>query len=71
MIDEIRKPVKRYTFDIPAGLYEDLARSAEENETSIVETLRKFIRLGVIASKPGTVILLRKEDHEQPVMLVM
>jgi len=71
MMDEQRKPPKRYTFDLPAGLYEELARSAEENETSIVETLRKFIRLGVIASRPGTVLLLRSGEREQPVMLVL
>jgi hypothetical protein len=62
---------KRCTFELPSDMYESLSQVAEENQTTTVDMLRKYIKLGLLASKPGIVILLREGEKEQPVMLVL
>jgi hypothetical protein len=62
---------KRCTFELPNDMYESLSQVAEDNQTTTVDMLRKYIKLGLLASKPGTVVLLREGEKEQPVMLVL
>lgn len=62
---------KRCTFELPIELYDALADVAGQHNTSVVEMLRKYIKLGLLASEPGTVVLLRKSGQDQPVILLM
>jgi hypothetical protein len=62
---------KRCTFELPTDLYDALSMAAEEHQTTAVDMLRKYIKLGLMASKPGTVVLLRDGEKEQPIMLVL
>ena len=62
---------KRYTFELPIEIYDQLAETADQNGTSVVEMLRKYIKLGLIATKPGTTVLIRVGDSEQPIMLIL
>lgn len=66
-----KQPLRRYTFELTPELYDQLSRAAEENQTTIVQVLRVFIKLGLLAIKPGTVVLIREAETEQPVMLVI
>lgn len=62
---------KRYTFELPIEIYDQLAETADQNGTSVVEMLRKYIKLGLLATQPNTSILLRIGESEQPIMLVL
>ncbi|MEJ5224236.1 MAG: hypothetical protein WHV44_07245 [Anaerolineales bacterium] len=62
---------KRCTFELPVDLYDALADVAGQHNTSVVEMLRKYIKLGLLASEPGTMVLLRKNGQDQPVILLM
>ena len=62
---------KRYTFELPIEIYDQLAETADQNGTSVVEMLRKYIKLGLHATQPGTTVLLRIGETEQPIMLVL
>ena len=66
-----KQSLRRYTFELTPELYDQLSKAAEENQTTIVQVLRVFIKLGLLAIKPGTVVLIREGDVEQPIMLVM
>jgi len=70
-MDEKKRANKRYTFELPIEIYNQLAGVAEENGTSVVEMLRKYIKLGLLATQPGTMVLLRIGDSDQPVMLIL
>jgi len=68
---EKKRSTKRYTFELPIEIYNQLSTTAEQNGTSVVEMLRKYIKLGLLATQPDTVVLLKNGDLEQPVMLVL
>jgi len=68
---EKKRTTKRYTFELPIEIYNELADLADENGTSVVEMLRKYIKLGLLATKPGTEVLLRIGDRDQPVLLIL
>ena len=62
---------RRCTFELPPDLYDQLSRAAEENQTTTVQMLRQFIKLGLMASRPDTVVLIREGGKEQPIVLVL
>lgn len=68
---EKKRTTKRYTFELPIEIYNQLADTAEQNGTSVVEMLRKYIKLGLLATQPDTMVLLRIGDSDQPIMLVL
>jgi hypothetical protein len=68
---EKKRSTKRYTFELPIEIYDQLLATAEQNGTSVVEMLRKYIKLGLLATQPDTMVLIRTGDSEQPVMLVL
>ncbi len=68
---EKKRNTKRYTFELPIEIYDQLAATADQNGTSVVEMLRKYIKLGLLATQPGTTVLLRIGNSEQPIMLIL
>ena len=70
-MDEKKRTNKRYTFELPIEIYNQLAGVADENGTSVVEMLRKYIKLGLLATQPDTMVLLRIGDADEPVMLIL
>lgn len=62
---------KRYTFELPIEIYDQLAELADQNGISVVEMLRKYIKLGLLATQPNTTVLLRIGETDQPIMLVL
>lgn len=71
MMENKKRDTKRYTFELPIEIYNQLVGMADENGTSVVEMLRKYIKLGLLATQPGTMVLLRIGDSDQPVMLIL
>jgi len=67
-------PTRRYNLALPGDLYDELQKLAEKNGTSIVEMLRRFIRLGLLAARlqedPNSALLIRDGDTETRVLLL-
>ncbi len=66
--------VKRYNLVLPEDLYDEVRRQAEEHGTTVVELLRKFIRLGLLAmdvqKDPKSALIIREGDTEKELILL-
>jgi hypothetical protein len=62
---------KRCTFELSPELHESIVQLAEQNYTTSTEVVRKFLKLGLLASEPDTTVFIRKGDEEYPVMLLI
>ncbi len=69
----ITKGKKRYNLVVPEELYSEVENLANRRHTTVVEMLRRFIRLGLIAAKvdetPGAALLIREGDKERQLLL--
>lgn len=54
---------KRYTLVIPQELYDEVEKLAKDEGVTVIEILRLYIRLGLLASK-GEVKLQSKDGNE-------
>lgn len=58
---------------LPKELFDELKGAADERGMSVVETLRKFIKLGLLAletqDKPGSALIIREGDTERQIMM--
>jgi len=65
---------KRYNMNLPEPLYEELEAIANRRGTTIVDVLRDFIKLGLLAvaveDTPGSSLILREGDREQRILMV-
>ena len=72
--EELSSGLKRYNLVLPEELFNELHNLAERRHTTVVELLRKFIRLGLLVAKadesPDAVFLLREGDKERQLMLL-
>jgi hypothetical protein len=68
------KNLKRYNMVLPEPLYLELQDAAKQNDITIVELLRRFIKLGLIVHKvskdPGAAFLIRTGDTEREVLFL-
>jgi hypothetical protein len=66
--------LKRYNLVLPEPLFRELQALADQRHVTMLELLRKFIRLGLLVSKaeetPGTLFLLREGDTERQLVLL-
>lgn len=64
---------KRYNLVLPNELYEELKKTADEQGSTVVEMIRKFIRIGLLAVKlqdePGSALIIREGDSERQVLI--
>lgn len=65
---------KRYNLVLPQELYDEVQRIADEQHTTVVEVLRKFIRLGLLAfeiqNTPDAALIIREGDDEKEIFLL-
>ena len=65
---------RRCNFWLPIELYDRVTAEATRRNTTVVEMMRKFIRLGLIAAEldkdPGSALIIREGDHEREIMLI-
>jgi len=65
---------KRYTLVLPNSVFEQVQQLANAKQTTIVELLRKFIKLGLVAyevqEKPDAALILREGNTEKEILLL-
>ncbi len=66
--------VKRYNLVMPEELFRDLQDFADRRHTTVVEVMRRFLRLGLVVGQacetPGSAVVIRENDREREVLLV-
>lgn len=66
--------VKRYNLVLPMDLFNAVNQLAEEEQTTVVELLRRFIKLGLIAADvardPNSKLIIREGKQEQEILLL-
>lgn len=69
-----RNANKRYTLVIPQSMYDEVEQIAEERHTTVIDLLRKFIKLGILAVNlediPGAALVIREGDTEKEIMML-
>lgn len=68
------KGVKRYNLVLPEELFNAVQELADQRQTTVVELIRRFIKLGLIAAKledtPGAALIIREGDSDQRIVLL-
>ena len=66
--------LKRYNLVLPEDLFTALQELADQRQTTVVDLIRRFIKLGLIAAKvedtPGAALIIREGDTEQRIILL-
>jgi hypothetical protein len=66
--------VYRYNLALPKELFDELKGAADDRGMTVVEMLRKFIKLGLLAldaqDKPGSALIIREGDTERQIMII-
>ena len=66
--------VKRYSLVLPEDLFTALQTLADQRQTTVVDLIRRFIKLGLIAAKvedtPGVALLIREGETEREIILL-
>jgi hypothetical protein len=69
----VQVELKRYNLAIPEPLFDELQERANNEHTSMLEFLRKLIRLGLTVYKlsetPGAEIIVRQGDRERQLIV--
>ena len=67
------KEFARYTLVLPRDIYTELQDAAKEQGVSVIQLLRKFIKLGLTLTKllksPGASLIIREGDSERQILL--
>jgi hypothetical protein len=65
---------KRYNLVLPEELHNELQLLADRRHTSVVELIRRFLKLGLLVAKaeesPDTAFLIREGDKEQQLVFL-
>lgn len=65
---------KRYTLVLPEELFNEVQKLAEQRHVTVIELLRRFIKLGLIASRvedtPDAALIIREGGVERQIILV-
>src|SRR5262245_24968443 len=66
--------LKRYSLVLPEDLFMAIQELADQRQTTVVDLIRRFIKLGLIAAKiedtPGAALLIREGDTERQIILL-
>jgi hypothetical protein len=66
--------LKRYSLVLPEDLFTAIQELADQRQTTVVDLIRRFIKLGLIAAKiedtPGAALIIRNGDTEQQIILL-
>ncbi len=71
---EVTSSAKRYNLVLPEELYQEVQTLADRRHTTVVELLRRFVKLGLLVAKaeesPDTAFLIREGDKNQRLLLI-
>ena len=60
---------KRYNLVLPEDLFDEVGKAADARHTTVVEMIRRFITLGLLAidldETPGAALLIREREGEE------
>ncbi len=66
--------LKRYNLVLPEEMYTELEKVARKRHTSVVEMLRRFIKLGLLVDqiddRPEAELLIREGSRERQIVLI-
>ena len=66
--------VKRYSLVLPEELFDAVQELANRRQTTVVDIIRRFIKLGLIAARiedtPGAALIIREGDTEREIIFV-
>jgi hypothetical protein len=66
--------LKRYSLVLPDDLFTAIQALADQRQTTVVDLIRRFIKLGLIAAKiedtPGAALIIRDGDSEQQIIFL-
>lgn len=69
-----KSDIKKYNLALPQELFDELQEVADKRHTTVVELLRRFIKLGLIASQidetPDAAIIIREGDKEREILIL-
>ena len=64
---------KRYNLVIPSNLYDEIKELSERRGSTVVETIRKFLKVGLLVSKlqdaPDSAFIIREGNSEREVLI--
>lgn len=70
----VEKKMKRYNLALPEDLFDELQRMADSQQITVVELLRKYIKLGLLVNRalesPDSSLLIRERDVEKEIILI-
>ncbi len=62
---------KRYNLKLPEELYSELKRISDNHNTSVIDILRRFIKMGlIIEATPDASFFIRKNGTEKEVIVL-
>lgn len=71
---ENSKKVKRYNLVLPNSLFDEVQILANDENISILELLKRFIKIGLLVTKlaqsPNVSLILREGDRERELVLL-
>lgn len=70
-----KETTKRYNLALPTALFDELQQEADKRNVSVVELLRKFIKLGLIVirledKKANAQLLIREGNTERQLVIL-
>ncbi len=73
MLNNNDSKLYRYNLALPKELFDELKKVADEKGMTVVEILRKFIKLGLlileVQDKPGSALIIREGDTERQILI--
>lgn len=74
MVSEVAPSIKRYNLALPEEVFNQVQALADKDHTTVVEIIRKFIRLGLLVTRAQEsgegVLIIRQGDVEQRVIIL-
>jgi len=69
-----KNALKRYNLVLPEELFDEIQQIADNRQTSVVDILRRFIKLGLLADQiersPDSGLFIREGNIEKHIILV-
>lgn len=66
--------LKRYNLVLPEALFDEIQRIADSRQTTMVDVLRQFIKLGIVADQversPNMALVVKEGNSEHRIILV-
>lgn len=69
-----KKEIKRYNLALPQELFDELQGIAEDQCTTVLEVIKKFIKIGLISvniqKDPDSKLIIRQKDKERELAFI-